>query len=424
MKIAGVVALRSFPKWKNCILNLSELCDKVFVRFDAMNGDPEILQQVEGVLGEKFGGCAIVDGWGVPDWREDELKLVDDYAPDVVLCPDEDEAFDDGMYEELKAFMASDKSMMMFSYNPLISNDGRTINNDKPYPDQPHGKAFKWRKGLSYFPYHGNAKIAQYFMPSCHWNATTKINHYAAWTPAMEAAKKWRSDTPNGRAIKAVTLLGFGPTADGPIDVRGEVWSCNNCYEGMTPEAYNRCTRIFEMHDLAKRERVRAKDGKLHLSHLDEAAKQGRRIIMQDATDRITNSESFPIDALVTKMGVDWFMGTPCYMLAQAIYEGYNQIMVYGIDQMDWEHTLQRECFGFWVGYGLGLGIHIGGRLTFLERHQGRRYGYDWGPELDEKAMELMWLGHPIQVQYKEQSQPMRGDLHKFAEKKGWPFTK
>ncbi len=426
MKIAGVVAVCRFPLWQRSLGRLKELADLVFIRFDAAHGDPEILQQIEGFLGAKFGGCLLMDHWNVPDWREDCLKIVEGCQPDIVLCPDEDEVFGLGLEDELKLFWDSPKLGMMFQYDPLATNDGRVVNAGQPYPGLPHMKAYKFRAGLSYFPYHGDGKIAQYARPEFWWHAETRIQHLCCWTPAMEAAKQFRSDTPKGGAVKAVTIIGFGPSSQANIPLVGEVWSCNNCYDGMDPNGMKRTTRIFEMHKPETREKVRGRDGRPHFWHLDQLGRRGTRIIMQNPNARITNSEAFPIDQVVAWSGVDWFMGTPCYMIAMAIFEGFNQIMVWGIDQMDWEHTLQRECFGFWVGFALGENIHVGGRITLFERHKGRRYGYDWGPELDEEAMELIWHGHPISVRYKEKSQAMQGDMHQFDEtqNKGWPFSK
>jgi hypothetical protein len=212
----------------------------------------------------------------------------------------------------------------------------------------------------------------------------------------------------------------------------GEVWSLNNCYEVLGRSALARLTRVYEMHKfgervggkwdeiaryngldkLKDRNKLVATDGHRHVEHLNAMAIEGRRIIMQEPHPEIINSERYPIEDVVKFTGIDWFMGSPCYMLAHAIMEGYTHISLYGLDQLDWEHTLQRECFVGWVMYAVGRGIHVDGALTFLAGID-RRYGYDFGPEFDAWCERKLWQGHPIQVHYKIESRTVQGDLCK-----------
>lgn len=429
MKIAGTVAISDFPMFDKTIQQLAEICDGVFVRFDAANGDPSIMQAVKDMLGDKMEKLIICNGWKHPDWREDCLRMVDDYAPDIVICPDQDEVFCDGIVDELKAFYHSEKQGMMFSYNPLKTCDFRVVNNNVPYPPIPHMKAYRWKAGLSYYPYHGNAIISSYCNTKDHWQSKVKIDHYCCWTEKMERSKHWKSNTPNFKGVKGVTLVGFGPSAKQNMEAVGEVWSLNNCYEVLRPEAMQRCTRIYDMHkfgprnygwwlkvaeyqgvkELIDRNKLKSGDGRLHVDRLNTASKK-RRIILQEPHPKIANSESYPIEDVVNRTGLDWFMGTPAYMVAQAIYEEYTHIRVYGLDQLDWEHTLQRECFAGWMCYALGRGIQISGSLTWLHGID-KRYGYDFGPEFDQWCQDLLWRGHPFSLKYKIESRVVKGDL-------------
>ena len=417
MKVVGVMAINRFPYWERTLRDLMQYCDKVCIRFDGKTGDPDILNQLEAVCGDKLGKCYVVDGWRFPEWREECLRLVNEFQPDIVLCPDQDEMFGEGFADELKAFAVSEKQGMMFNYYPLESDDGRIINGGQPYPKLPHMKAFKWKQGLSYYPYHGDAKISAYFSPSCQWNAQTKIRHLPCYTPIMEAMK-----LPNLRdgkgSKKAVTLIGFGPSSKVQMEAQGEVWTLNNAYDALTPAAMKVCTRIFEMHQLEKRQGKKdvGKDGKPHLWHLDQEGKRGRRIMLLKQDDCITNSETYPLADIEARTGINTqWRGTPCYMLAMAIVEGYTHIRLYGLDQMDWEHTLQREAFLFWVGYAIGRGIQISGCPTALERNFDvlGRYGYDYGPEFCEKQEKAIWDGWPFDVHMKIPSRVVMGDLYK-----------
>jgi hypothetical protein len=165
------------------------------------------------------------------------------------------------------------------------------------------------------------------------------------------------------------------------------------------------------MHILEKRMKEKGRDGKPHIWHLDQAGKSGRRIILQEPSNMITNSEGYPLMNVIAKTGVDWFTGSPCYMVALAICEGYNHIRIYGIDQLDWEHTLQRECFAGWCMFALVHGVQLSGCLTWLDKYK-KRYGYDYGPEFDAYQEELLWNGHPMQVHYKIPSRAVDGKLY------------
>ena len=432
MKIAGMIALNRFPFWRLSVDALVGLCDVIVVRFDMKNGDPEILRQIADACKGKMAKCFIAEGWHCPTWREECLRLLDEIQPDIVLCPDEDEVFDENLPDELLRFWASDKMAIMFEYHPLEASDGRVIRNGLVYPETPHVKAFKWQPNLCYFPYHGRGMPSAYSRPELHWNAVTKIRHYCAFTLAMEAVKNWRSLPPLGRGEKAVTLLGFGPSLRdiGQQGIVGEIWSVNNCYETFEPNVMRRVTRIFEMHTfgersggwwsevakwhkkekLENRDHVLAKDGRTHVSHLNECGKVGHRIIMQQPHSRIKNSEAFPLDDVVKDTGVNWFTGTPCYMMAMAVHEGFNHIRIFGLDQLDWEHTSQRECFGAWFMYAVGRNVKMSGSPTFLRKYT-KLYGYDYGPEWDEYQENLLWSGHPMSVRYKIPSRVADGEL-------------
>lgn len=416
MKIAGMVAVSNFPYAITHIRKLCEICDEVYIRYDAIRGDPEHLLALNKMAEQpdsKIKHIQIVnEQWRVPHWREDCLIMIPANT-DIVLCPDEDEVFGDGIKEELMAFYNSTKLGMMFSYEPLVADDGRTINGGMPYPPEPHMKAFKFQVGLSYWPYHGNAIIAKYHSPDCWWNANTKIKHYCCFTKAMEDAKKFRSDTPKSKGVKAVTIVGFGPSAQklNEQNTIGEVWSLNDCYQGFSPQLLRATTRIFDLHMPHKREHLPAKDGREHFWHLDQLGRRGHRIILQKPHPLVYGSEAYPIYKVLSHFGLRYFTGSCAYLIPMAILEGYTHIAIFGFDQKDWEHIRQRESFVFWIGVAMGQGIQFSGELTFLNDCK-RMYGYEWGPEWDEQANRDLWDPFPFEVKMKEKTQASAGELH------------
>ncbi|GAH87875.1 unnamed protein product, partial [marine sediment metagenome] len=211
MKLIGVMALNNFPLWRKAFDAMCELVDEVYIRFDGITGDPDILRELYRIAHPKMKEVMITDTfWNPPEWREEMLRLVNDAKPDIVICPDEDEVFGDGFRDELESFWRSDKLAMMVAYEPLVTANGREVNKAAPYPPQPHMKAFKWRPGLSHYPWHTNAIIAPYVNAACHWSAVTRLKHYCCYTAALEKMKQWRSPTPGRKHKKVVTMLGFG----------------------------------------------------------------------------------------------------------------------------------------------------------------------------------------------------------------------
>jgi hypothetical protein len=169
-------------------------------------------------------------------------------------------------------------------------------------------------------------------------------------------------------------------------------------------------TRIYEMHSEKKRDRERAADGSLHFWHLDQLGALGHRIIMQKALPQIRGSEGFPLLDLQHRFPFPYLHGTPPYMVAHAILDGFNHIRCYGFDQMDFEHRKQRECFAFWIGLAAGSGIKISGTFTFIDEDK-RLYGYDYGPEWDDISNEVLWNAFPFSMRMKFPSRAMKGAL-------------
>jgi hypothetical protein len=432
------MAISDFPLWRVAVENIVGRVDDLYVRFDGVQGDPEILRALPGVAGERLRHVDVVrEPWHPPQWRQDCLMLLDnaDHKPDVVLCPDQDEVFGEGLESDLKRLMESDRDALMFGYDPLVTVDGREVNAGRPYPPEPHMKAFKWRAGLSYYPWHRSAIVAQYVNPLRHMQARSKIKHYCCYTPGLEALKTWRSDIPGQRAHKAVTLLGFGPSAhkDGNA-IAGEVWSLNNCYEVFGKDTMMRCTRIFDMHKFGPREGgawddarrfleldglldrndLRMKDGKRHIEHLDALGRLGHRIVMQCEHPDVFNSERYPLARIENEVGVQLWSGTGAYMVAQAVSEGFTEIRVYGFDQGDPEHVSQREGMTGLLMFALGRGTTLSGSLAFAERHR-RRYGYDWGPEMDMKCLEENCAALPVVLLPKAKTRKAQGAMYGYG---------
>lgn len=105
-----------------------------------------------------------------------------------------------------------------------------------------------------------------------------------------------------------------------------------------------------------------------------------------------------------TERGEEWtevqgkyFLNSFCYMLALAIFEGFERIELYGIDMANMNGRLspnetwedERSCVSFWVGVAIGRGIEVvisgGSRVTKpISPDSPTLYGYEKNKHLED----------------------------------------
>lgn len=176
MKTLGLMGLYNFPAAKDMLDALAVLCDYVCVRFQVANepqSDYSLLEYAQNHI--KVVKIVISkEKWNRWNWREDLIGLSDSLRPDLILFPDEDERFGDGIEDELKLFMQMpEKKVMWFDYEMYPPNI-------PVFPEDHHAKAFKWQYKLAYQPYPFWGRMATYHkIPNCGYNAKTKIIHYS-----------------------------------------------------------------------------------------------------------------------------------------------------------------------------------------------------------------------------------------------------
>ena len=164
---------------------------------------------------------------------------------------------------------------------------------------------------------------------------------------------------------KKVAIVGFAGTRDmAPYDdPECEIWSVNNLYKFIP-----RTDRIFQMHArIALEGEHHGVSGKEHLEYLMSTEVP---IYMQDKYDDIPASVRYPIEQMVEEFGIPrtndrttkdaYFTNSISYMLALAIYEGYTDIYVYGVDMaVGTEYDSQRPSCEYYIGIAKGRGINV-----------------------------------------------------------------
>jgi hypothetical protein len=89
---------------------------------------------------------------------------------------------------------------------------------------------------------------------------------------------------------------------------------------------------------------------------------------------------NYPLQEIITYFGVDYFTNTIDYALALAIYKGFTEIDLYGVNMaFGSEYEYEKPGVEFWIGQAMGRGIKVnvfGDKSTILKSRDGLLYGY------------------------------------------------
>jgi hypothetical protein len=90
--------------------------------------------------------------------------------------------------------------------------------------------------------------------------------------------------------------------------------------------------------------------------------------------------ENYPLKEVIEFFGTDYFSNTVDYAIALAIYEGYTEIDMYGVNMATGsEYAFERPGVNFWCGVAIGKGIKVGvygKHSTIMKTRDGKLYGY------------------------------------------------
>lgn len=69
-------------------------------------------------------------------------------------------------------------------------------------------------------------------------------------------------------------------------------------------------------------------------------------------------TESYPLKEIKEEFQTTYFRNTISYTIAMAIYEGYEMLKLYGVDQgPQWNYIANRPYVMFWLGVATGRGV-------------------------------------------------------------------
>jgi hypothetical protein len=149
--------------------------------------------------------------------------------------------------------------------------------------------------------------------------------------------------------MKTVIIVGMiGAYTDDPKGA--EIWGVNLCYKHQ-----HNLSRLYCMDDL---ELLKAEDK----NFIDNVNRLDIPVIYQEKVDEIPNSRAFALrEAMALAPGFGFFTSTIAYMVADAIVEGFEHIIMHRINcystSIDYFH--QKDCLDMWLGFATGRGIKI-----------------------------------------------------------------
>ena len=146
-------------------------------------------------------------------------------------------------------------------------------------------------------------------------------------------------------------------------------------------------TRWFEIHSNSCIESHSTRG--ISANYLDWYKNATIPIYMQRHFDEIPASVEYPLAEMVRHFGRQYFKSTLDYMIALALFEGFTEIHIYGVNMaVGEEYSVQKPSMEYWLGRAEGMGVKIvlPDGCDLLKGYF--RYGYD-----DEKQNDLLIKG-------------------------------
>jgi hypothetical protein len=162
--------------------------------------------------------------------------------------------------------------------------------------------------------------------------------------------------------VRKICILGFAEATrlEAPFsDPSVEFWGMNRLYREKLPKV--EWARWFEMHEAWHLDKyLKGTPG------FDEFLTNFKApIYMHQRLERYSTSVTYPIEEVCDHIeGLSktnrYLVSTPAYALALALYEGIEEIHIYGIDMIaDREWQYQRPNMEYLIGFARGLGVNI-----------------------------------------------------------------
>ena len=143
--------------------------------------------------------------------------------------------------------------------------------------------------------------------------------------------------------MKELILLGRGSSAE-QCTYDAEVWCASSVL--LMPEIKLECISKAFAFDVWS------------IPELRESVEKARAYSIPVISTEEYASEPYPLQQIKEEFNSSYFRPTVSYMLALAIYRGYEKLKLYGIDQgPEWIYLAGKPYVTFWLGVATGRGI-------------------------------------------------------------------
>jgi hypothetical protein len=162
------------------------------------------------------------------------------------------------------------------------------------------------------------------------------------------------------RTRNKVAIVGFAPSSMTDVqflfnDPDFEIWGLNQLYIAF-PKIVQHATRWFQIHDRKSYDQTVQRD---HSHHEWLAKQRAFPIYMQRREPDIPASVPFPKEKILS-MFRRYFTNSISWEIALAIYEGFEEIHIYGVDMaQSSEYSYERPSVEYFCGFAEGRGIKL-----------------------------------------------------------------
>lgn len=99
--------------------------------------------------------------------------------------------------------------------------------------------------------------------------------------------------------------------------------------------------------------------------------------LLQKTNQDIPDSFAFPLEEIILKFNSRYFLSSFAYMIAWAIFQGYERIEIYKTNMIYGDDLIQRYNFEYWIGRAKGAGIEVVTTEQCDLLKCGAMYGYE-----------------------------------------------
>lgn len=187
---------------------------------------------------------------------------------------------------------------------------------------------------------------------------------------------------------KKLAIVGAHPDtrSDAPwLDESFDIWLVN---EWANTDWCKRWDALLQLH---KPKYYRSPNNENDPNHWNwlQREHEGKIIYMQAADPLVPNSVAYPLEEVNAEllagltykgMAVENYKSSVAYAIALAVYQGYEQIDLYGVEMEHIsEYHSQQPNMSFWVGVAIGRGVKVDLHCT-RRLFDGWSYGYEETP--------------------------------------------